>query len=303
MTLRKGPDHVVEIGATGLKSPPLGWGMWRFQGEDVKAARARVDAALDIGVTLFDTADIYGFTGSTGFGDAEALFGRVLKEDPALRGRIILASKGGITPPRPYDSSATYLIEACENSLKRLQTETIDLYQIHRPDLLAHPAEVARALDQLKRQGKIRSAGVSNHTAAQTAALIAHLPFKLASIQPEFSPLAIDTLSDGVLDQAMQHQFEVLAWSPLAQGRLGGEGGDERSKRVIAALDAIASRDGVSRTAVAYAWVIAHPARPIALIGTQTPERIREAADAYKVNLTRDDWYQVLVASRGAPMP
>jgi predicted oxidoreductase len=276
--------------------------MWRFKGDDLAAARARVDAALEIGVTLFDTADIYGF-GEEGFGAAEALFGQVLAADASLRGKIILASKGGITPPTPYDSSAAYLIAACEASLKRLQTDVIDLYQIHRPDLLAHPAEVARALDVLKRDGKIRAAGVSNFLPTQTAALMAHLPFKLASIQPEFSPLAIEPLTDGVLDQAMQHRLEVLAWSPLAQGRLGGDSTDAHAQRVIAALDVIAAREGVTRTAVAYAWVMANPARPVALIGTQTPQRIRQAAEAYKVTLTRDDWYAVLVASRGAPMP
>jgi predicted oxidoreductase len=106
-----------------------------------------------------------------------------------------------------------------------------------------------------------------------------------------------------VLDLAMEAGLGVLAWSPLGQGRLGRVGADETSRRVIAVLDAIAHREGVSRTAVAYAWVLQHPSRPVALIGTQTPERIREAAEAYRVSLTREDWYAVLVAARGEPMP
>src|SRR5262249_41999291 len=148
---------------------------------------------------------------------------------------------------------------------------------------------------------------VSNHAAAQTEALAAHLPFPLASVQPELSALATGALDDGVLDQAMARGLAVLAWSPLAQGRLA-EGRDRRSTdartaRVVAALDAVAAAHGASRTAVALAWVLMHPSRPYALIGTQTPARIRESAAALEVTLTRSEWYAILVASRGAPMP
>lgn len=283
----------------------MGWGMWRFAGTDVKAARARVDAALDIGITLFDTADIYGYsaTDPAAFGEAERLLGRVLREAPALRGRMVLASKGGITPPVPYNSSAAHLITACEASLARMGVERIDLYQIHRPDLLAHPAEIAEAFDRLKQAGKILASGVSNYTPAQTQALLAHLPFPLAAMQPEFSPLVLAPLEDGGLDLAMQYGLAVLAWSPLAQGRLAASDAQGRALAVIDVLDTLAKREGVTRSAVAYAWIMAHPARPIPLIGSQSPERIREAALAYRVTLTREDWYAILVASRGARMP
>lgn len=296
-------DDRIGLGASGLAVAPLGWGMWRFRGDDTKAARARVDAALAIGCTLFDTADVYGPDNGEPFGAAEALLGRLFADDPGLRARMVLATKGGIVPPVPYDSSAAYLVSACEASLRRLRTDCVDLYQIHRPDLLAHPAEVAEAFDRLRQAGKIRAAGVSNYTASQTAALLAHMPFPLASIQPELSPLATEPLENGVLDLAMECRLGVLAWSPLAQGRLGGDGGDARAQRVIAALDAIAQREGVVRSAVAYAWVLAHPSRPVALVGTQTPERIAEAAEARRVTLSRADWYAILVASRGTPMP
>jgi predicted oxidoreductase len=305
MALVRKPDDQVPLGASGLQVAPLGWGMWRFAGASVADARARIDAALEIGVTLFDTADIYGFSPDAPqhFGEAERLLGRVLAESPALRERMVLASKGGITPPTPYNSSARYLIEACEASLSRMGVDCIDLYQIHRPDLLAHPAEIAEAFDRLRQGGKIRAAGVSNYTAAQTSALMTHMKFPLASTQPELSPLAIEPLQDGVLDLALQHRLAVLAWSPLAQGRLAADGGERRAAAVIGELDRIAARDGVSRSAVAYAWVMAHPSGAIPLIGTQSPGRIREAAQAYAVRLTRADWYAILVAARGAPMP
>jgi predicted oxidoreductase len=281
----------------------LGWGMWRFVGVDLAQARRLVDAAFDAGINFFDTADIYGFTGTGGFGDAEALLGQVFAGDKSLRGRMVLASKGGIIPPTPYNSSTAYLVAACEASLKRLNTDVIDLWQIHRPDLLAHPHDIARAFDTLKRAGKVREFGVSNFTVAQTRALQAHLDFPLATYQPEYSPLALDALTDGTLDLALETGASVLAWSPLGGGRIAMPEQDERANRVAAALDVVAKTHSVSRSTVAYAWVLAHPAAPMPLVGTQNVERILETRDVAKVTLTRDEWYQILVASRGVPMP
>jgi len=296
-------SSLVALGATDVRVSRLAWGMWRFQGDDLAHARALVDAAFEAGINLFDTADIYGFNGRDGFGDAEILLGRLFAADPGLRPKMVLASKGGIIPGVPYDSSADYLIAACEASLRRLGTDHLDLFQVHRPDVLTHPAEVARALETLVASGKVRAVGVSNHTPTQTAALVAHLQIPLASIQPEFSPLVIAPLADGTLDLAMQHRISVLAWSPLAGGRLGAPGDDERAQRVCAELDAQAQRCGVSRTAATYAWIMAHPAGIVPIVGSQQASRIREAADACKVSWTRADWYRVLVASRGVALP
>lgn len=282
---------------------PFGWGMWRYRGTNINQSINIAEAALESGINLFDTADVYGPDNGEAFGAAEALFGRVLKTAPGLRDRIVLATKGGIIPGIPYVSRADHLIRAAEASLSRLSTDVIDLYQVHRPDLLAHPAEVAAALDRLRQDGKIKAAGVSNHTPSQVAALQAHLPFKLASIQPEFSPRTVGVLFDGVLDQAMERGLTVLAWSPLAGGRLLGVSDDARTLAVIAELDRIAAAHNVGRAAVAYAWILAHPSRPIPLIGSQTPERIRQAVDAFKVQLTDSDWYAVLQAALGAPLP
>jgi predicted oxidoreductase len=292
------------LGKTDLMVSALGWGMWRFAGVSVTQARALVDAAFEAGINFFDTADIYGFVNpQLGFGDAEALLGEVFAEDSSLRGRMILASKGGIIPPTPYNSSTDYLVNACEASLRRLKTDVIDLWQIHRPDLLAHPAEIAAAFDALKSAGKVRAFGVSNYTPAQTRALQAHLDFPLASFQPEYSPLAIDPLHDGTLDLALETGAAVLAWSPLGGGRIAQPGDEARALAVVKVLDAIATQHNVSRTSIAYAWVLAHPAKPMPLVGTQNVARIIETLEVATVTLSRDEWYQILVASRGAPMP
>jgi predicted oxidoreductase len=288
----------------GFTVSPLAWGMWRFKGSDVAAAQARVEAALEAGIELFDTADIYGPDNGEPFGASEALLGEVFKAAPSLRDRIVLATKGGIEMGTPYNSGAGYIVAACEASLRRMGVERVELYQIHRPDTLVHPAELGEALDGLRQAGKIAEAGVSNHTPAQVAALQAHTPFPLASVQPEFSALAIDPLTDGVLDQALERDLAVLAWSPLGGGRLGdGQAGDPRAQAVAKALDAVAQAQGVSRTAVAYAWIMAHPARPIPIVGAQDPARIRASADALKVSFARPDWYAVLTAARGTPLP
>lgn len=291
----------VRLGETGLTASRLGWGMWRLAGDGAQAL-ALAHAALDADMRFFDTADIYGL-GGQGFGAAETLLGEAFALDASLRPRITLATKGGIDPGVPYDSSAEYLVAACEASLRRLQTDVIDLYQVHRPDLLAHPDEVAEAFARLRQAGKIRAAGVSNYTAAQTRALNAVMPFPLVSLQPEFSALAIEPLSDGVLDFAMEYGMAVLAWSPLGQGALATGAGDARVQRVTAALDEIAARHGVTRPAAAIAWVLRHPSRPVALIGSQSAPRLQEAAQARSVNLSKAEWYAVLVASRGQPMP
>jgi predicted oxidoreductase len=275
--------------------------MWRLSGSREEAA-SLVAAALDAGITLLDTADIYGFDGSSGFGDAEALLGEVLAADSGLRGRMVLATKGGILPPLPYDQSATYLASAINASLKRLRVEQVELYQIHRPDILAHPQEVARTLEEAVTAGKIGAVGVSNFTQPQIAALNHFLTVPLASTQPEISPLRIDCFENGELDQAMQLGLRPLAWSPLGGGRLA-EPQSERDHAVATALDAIALDQGVSRTVAAYSWLMAHPARIVPIVGSQRPERIREATQALRVRWSREQWYAVLVAARGERLP
>ena len=305
MTLVPSIDTRIPLGRSGLEVLPLGWGTWRLAEAGRAAVRACLEAALEPGPALIDTADVYGYRRGAGFGECESILGETLREAPGLRARMVLATKAGIAPGDPYNSSLPYLLAACEASLKRLGVECIDLWQIHRPDLLAHPAEVAEALTRLRRDGKIRAVGVSNYSAPQFEALRAQLGFDIASVQNEFSPLAIEGLSDGTMEAAMRCGSAVLAWSPLAQGRLAAAPGaiNPRTDEVIAALEAVAERCAASRTAVAYAWIMAHPARPIPLIGSQDPARIREARGAFAVRLTRTEWYRILVAARGARLP
>ena len=208
---------------------PIAYGCWRFAGTDVASAREKIETALECGMNLIDTADIYGFDGSAPAPIRERVRRR--------RGTPRQSARRHPRPPRSDGArhqgrdrsarsvrlSASYLRAACEASLRRLRCETLDLYQIHRPDLLAHPEEVAGVLDELVTSGKVRAIGVSNHTVGQTRALQAWLWSPLASSQPEFSPLALDPITDGTLDLCMETGMVPLAWSPLGGGRLGGD--------------------------------------------------------------------------------
>lgn len=293
------------LGSTGIEVGSLAYGCWRFAGSTVADATAKIEAAVAAGFTLVDTADIYGYGGPDGFGGAEALLGEVLAASPGLRDRIVLATKGGIRPGMPYDQSASYLREACDASLQRLRTDVIDLYQIHRPDHLASPAEIAHGLDSLVASGKVRAVGVSNFTVAQHRALAAHLDAPLATTQPEWHPLRQEPLTDGTLDLCGEWGMTPLVWSPLAGGRLGGapEKSDEAAVRVTAVVDRIAAEQGVAPAAVVLAWVAHHPSGAIPIVGSQRVDRIGAAADALRVRLTRTQWYEILVAGRGERMP
>ncbi len=298
----------VLLGPTDIKTGAIAYGCWRFAQSTVQDADAKIRAALDLGMTLIDTADIYGLGEPSGFGGAEAVLGEVLQADPGLRDKMVLATKGGIIPPRPYDSSYGYLMSALEKSLTRLKTDYFDLYQIHRPDLIAPFSEQARALDDMVMSGKVRYVGVSNFTAAQTRALQAHLSVPIITLQPEISALEQSAFTDGVLDYASETEASVLAWSPLAGGRLAtgraGESDDpNRFERVMSALDNVATTHEVSRSQAALAFLMFHQSGIIPIIGTQKPKRMQEAAGAAELNLSARDFYDLVEAYRGVPMP
>ena len=177
----------------------------------------------------------------------------------------------------------------------------IDLYQIHRPDMLTHPAELAEALSGLRAAGKIREAGVSNFTPSQHEALASHLPFPLASSQPEYSAAHLAPVRDGTFDLCMREGVLPLAWSPLGGGRLG-DGSGVRAE-LLSVLDRLAEREGVDRATLAVAFVLAHPSRPVALLGTQRSGRLAQLAAATGVHLDRSDVYDVIEASEGERLP
>jgi aryl-alcohol dehydrogenase-like predicted oxidoreductase len=281
---------------------PLAYGLWRFTSANVAVGQRLLEAALDAGMNLIDTADVYGFDwGGTGFGSVEENLGRVLAQARGLRERMVLSTKGGIRPPIPYDSSRDGLRSACEDSLRRLGVEVIDLYQIHRPDMLTHPSEVASTLMALRDEGKIREIGVSNHTPAQVAALQAHLDCPIASTQPEYSAACTRPLRDGTFEQCMERGILPLVWSPLAGGALvTGEG---VRPELLATLDRLADRNDCDRGTVALGFALAHPARPVVIIGTQNLDRISQARAALDCPLDRQDIYDIIQASEGVPLP
>ena len=286
----------------GREVGALAFGCWRLTDGDAGRCADLVEAAVELGLNLVDNADVYGLDwGGRGFGTCEERLGEVLRRRPGLRDRIVLATKGGIVPGVPYVSSAAYLTEACEASLRRLGVDVIDLYQIHRPDPFTHPDEVADALMRLVDRGVVKAVGVSNHTVAQTRALQAHLGVRLASTQPELSAIALDSLRDGTLDLCTETGMVPLAWSPLAGGRVAT--GDGVRPELTVALDSIASVHGVSRAVVAVAFVLAHPSAPVAIVGSQNPQRLADLARATTLTLTRAEVYRIIEASDGRPLP
>jgi predicted oxidoreductase len=309
--------QTVPLGNSSLLSSRLAFGCWRIAGEGADAdhqARARqaVIAAYEAGYTLFDHADIYGH------GRAETIFGQVLKEVSGMRDRVLLASKCGVRSPGDpvagapyrYDFSVQHVIHSCEGSLDRLGVERIDLYQLHRPDYLMCPEEVARAFSTLQQAGKVREFGVSNFRPSQVVALQKACPMRLVVHQVEISLANRTCLDDGTLDQCLAEGMTPLAWSPLAGGLLG-DGARRllpwqksyRTEAVVAALDKVARARGVSRTVVALAWLLRHPSRIIPIVGSTEPAHIRAAVAADALDLSREEWYWLLEAARGERLP
>ncbi len=303
------PDGLVDLsprrlGADGPGVGPLGFGAWRFTHDDAGRGAEVLEAAVEAGLTLVDTADVYGLDwGGDGFGTVEEALGRALALRSGLRDRVVLATKGGIRPPTPYDSSG--LRAGVEASLRRMGVDHVELYLVHRPDLFAHPAAVADDLATLVADGLVGAVGVSNHTPPQTEALAHHLAHRdvpLVATQPELSVVALDPVRDGTLDLAARLDLAVLAWSPLVGGRVAtGEG---LSPELGTLLDGLAVREGVDRPTIAVAFALCFPTRPVALLGSQQPERLTALAEAVTgVRLDRGDCYQIIVASEGVPLP
>ena len=311
----------LSLGVSTLSSSRLAYGCWRLAGtknpaevthQGRESGRRAAIAAFEAGYTLFDNADIYCR------GEAEQILGGVLAEVSGMRERVRILTKCGVRPPdypdpgspHCWDFSGDYIIRSCEGSLKRLGIETIDIYMLHRPDYLADPEEIAKAFVQLRDSGKARWFGVSNFRPSLVTAVQVACPMPLIVHQVEISLARLDALTDGTLDQCLIEKITPMAWSPLAGGLIG-----EGSRRLLAAqqtyrpelfvpvLDEIAQARGVARTVVALAWLLRHPARIMPIIGSTNPGRIREAVRATELELTREEWYRLLKAARGEPLP
>jgi predicted oxidoreductase len=290
--------------APNLELSPIVAGLWRIAEWrlDVPARLRWIEQALELGITTFDHADIYGDY------QAEALFGEALRAVPALRARMQLVTKCGIrlrSAQRPYrvnhyDTGAAYVRAQVEQSLRNLHTDRLDLVLIHRPDYLMDAAALAETFATLTREGKVAHWGVSNHSASQFALLHRHHP--LLTNQLELSPLALQALDDGTLDQAQQLGLRPMIWSPLGGGRLF-TGDDAQALRLRAEMNAIATRYGISLATLAYAWILRHPSRPYPITGSGRIEGLRDAVAALDVQLDAEDWYAIWTASKGHAVP
>jgi predicted oxidoreductase len=311
----------IKLGKSSLESSVLAYGCWRIAGtwdpdqvtpERRAAGHAAVIAAYEAGYTFFDHSDIYCL------GEAESIFGEVLPEVSGLRENVLIASKCGIRragdptadAPYRYDFSAAHIVASCEGSLQRLGVETIDLYLLHRPDFLCEPAEVAQAFGQLKEAGKVREFGVSNFRPSQLAMLQKTCPMPLIVNQIELSLLHSEPFHDGTLDQCVTEGITPMAWSPLAAGVLAGRIGTSMSdpkhaqKAKLDDVLGILSRErGVSRSAIALAWLRRHPGGVLPVVGSTNPDRIREAAQGAEFELTREEWYRLMEAASGQRLP
>ena len=269
-------------------------------------------AAYEAGYTLFDHADIYAS------GMCETIHGEVMRDIPGMRENILIATKCGIRfagdpdpdSPHRFDFSAAHILESCDRSLTRLGIERIDIFQLHRPDFLMDPTEIADAFSSLHASGKVRHFGVSNFSPSQVSLLQHFCDFELVVNQVEIHLGRLDCFRDGTLDQCVERGMTPLSWSPLGGGVLGSgsdlDPGNSHAKiwnSVRETLDGLALKYGVSRTCVALAWLLKHPSRIVPIVGSVNPENIRDAVGADSVEMDREDWYRLFVVAQGGPLP
>lgn len=283
-------------------------GLWRLNNWDMnnKELLKFVEEALDMGVTTFDHADVYGdYT-------CEAMFGQIFKLKPGLRKRMQLVTKCGIKmvsdkfPERKikhYDTGYDHIIYSVEQSLRNLHTDYLDLLLIHRPDPLMDPAATARAFEELESQGKVLHFGVSNFTPIQFEMLDWHFDGKLVTNQVEISPYNLEHFQNGNIEFFLREEIHPMAWSPLSGGKIFSPG-DERGIRIKTKLKGIAEELGVKDIEkVIYAWLLTHPAGIIPIVGTGKIERLKKAVQSVDIELTREQWFEIYVASMGHKVP
>ncbi|WP_117192127.1 aldo/keto reductase [Rhizobium terrae] len=286
-----------------LELSRLIYGMWRIGDDADTSARhvhAKIGACLEQGITTMDNADIYG-----GYA-AEAIFGAALKASPSLRAKIEIVTKCGIVAPagrhsavrgKHYDTSAEHITASVEASLRDMATDYVDLLLIHRPDPFMDPDVTGSTLDALVESGKVRAVGVSNFRPWDFSLLQSSMEQQLVTNQIEISLLAADVFTNGDLAYLQERAIAPMAWSPLAGGKLFQNAG------LMAILERIAGEQGVDPTAVAVAWLLAHPASILPVLGTNNLDRIRKIGDAAKVSIDRETWFELYTAAIGKPVP
>lgn len=298
---------------TDLDVSAIALGCMRIGGSDENKVDTLVHTALDEGINLFDHADIYGG------GKSEELFGSVLAKEPSLREKMVLQSKTCIKPGVCYDASYDHIISSTEAILNRLHTDHLDILLLHRPDALTDPEEVGRAFAELKKSGKARYFGVSNMNPYQIALLEKYTGEKMIINQLQFS-LAHAGMIDAGLHVNMDDEYAVnrdgdilnycrlndiliQCWSILNVDFVKGLFLDHPEyPKLNAVLQKYAEKYNCSKSAIATAWILRHPAHMQAIAGTTSPEHLHELCEAANISLTREEWYE-LYLSENKPLP
>ena len=264
-----------------------------------------IENLLDKGITTFDHADIYGDY------SCETLFGEALRLSPSLRQKMELVTKCGIKlksskfPQRRtkhYDYGTMHIVQSAENSLANLKTDYIDLLLLHRPSPFFDPHEVCAAFDQLHQQGKVRHFGVSNFTPAQVEMLQAHWGQPLVTNQLEISTYCLDSFQDGSIELCLKLGLKPMAWSPLAGGNLFNPI-DDKGQRLVTTMNRICQELECDLDQLAYAWILAHPADIIPVVGSGKLDRILQAVKALELKLNLEQWFEIFEASWGSELP
>ncbi|NOX99175.1 MAG: oxidoreductase [Verrucomicrobia bacterium] len=300
----------VLLSPKGPSVSEIVFGTWRLLDDDsrpsIKDTVERLELCLELGITTIDTAEIYGLY------TVEAALGSAFKANPGLRDQFQIISKCGIDVPSEEKNSATLphynaradnLIRCTEKSLRLLNTDHLDILLVHRPDWLTSADNTGGGINQLMAEGKILHAGVSNYSPSQFDLLNDRLEQPLVTNQIEFSLLRTTPLDDGSLAQCELHHIHPMAWSPLGGGRLFDSSNDAAT-RIRKCMDGLRDKyDGADDGTLAFAWVMAHPSKPIAILGSNRLERIRSTARATKIKLEHQDWYALWEAAHGCPVP
>ncbi len=287
----------ISLGENGPEVSPVIYSFWRAledpDGISYKTVQAKLHACLDLGITTFDHADIYGNY------QIESLFGKAIKESKINREEIVLSTKCGINivdSSRPdyrtrfYDSSPEHINKSVERSLKNLGTDYIDILLLHQPDPLMDADETASALTTLVKRGIVKHVGVANFTVHQHQLLQSRLSIPIITNHLELNLLNVKSITDGTIDFIKQQYSRPLAWSPLAGGRLEDKN-DESTFNIRSTLKRIALNYGINEEQLAIAWLLKLGALPI--VGTNSITRIKNATTAVNVNLDKQDWFEI----------